>query len=114
MKKIKAKVKVKVLLKDPFSDYTLDYQKVGTVINDIPDNDFWRGKIREGYLDMLGTSEDEPEKDAFGTLKQQQLKDLCELLDVDTAGCKSNQNYIDALKEKGATEEDIKLLDGIE
>lgn len=110
MGKLKIKVKIKVLLHDPLTGYVLDFPEVGTVKNDVPDNDFWRGKVREGYLDMLGVVE-EGESNPLAKRTKTELENLAVLKEVELDGAKTKAEIIEKLEAAGVTEEDTKLLE---
>lgn len=72
MGKLKVRVKEKRLLVDPETDYRIDFLKPGKVLDDVPDNQFWRGKCNEGYLELLGEIDDDP----YAGMNVTQLKNL--------------------------------------
>lgn len=112
---LKVKVLKRQLLHDPETGYLIDFLKVGTKLDDVPDNGFWLGKCKEGYLEMQGRIEDEPEEvSIYEGLNVTQLKSLAELHEVDLGNLKKRDKITAMLDEAGISGEDVQEFKEIE
>ena len=99
MGKLRVRVKEKRLLVDPDTGYTIDFAPKGKVIDDVPDNGFWRIKCNEGYLELLGEVSDSPYKG----LNVTELKNLAKDHDIELPEKADKKTIIAMLEEAGVT-----------